>query len=45
MHRMDFHGLQLTTIVVSSCGDSLFNAIGCLVEEDFDVQTLHLYTV
>jgi hypothetical protein len=31
MHRIDFHGLRLATIVVSSYGDSMFNAICCLV--------------
>jgi hypothetical protein len=45
MHRIDSHGLQLATIVVFSCGDSLFNAIFCLLEEEFDVQSLWLYTI
>jgi hypothetical protein len=31
LHGIDFHGLQMATNVVSSCGDSLFNAICCLV--------------
>jgi hypothetical protein len=44
MHHIDFHGLQLATIVVSSCGDSLFNAICYLVVAEFDVQSLRLYT-
>ena len=30
---------------MSSCGDSLFNAICCLVLAKFDVQSLGLYTV
>jgi hypothetical protein len=42
---IDCYGLQLATNVVSSCGDSLFNAICCLVAAEFDVQSLHLYTV
>jgi hypothetical protein len=37
MHHIDYHGLQLATIVVSSCGDSLFNAFCCLVAAEFDV--------
>jgi hypothetical protein len=45
MHRIDCHGLQLATNVVSSCGDSLFNAICCLVVAEFDVQSLQLYTI
>jgi hypothetical protein len=45
LHRIDCHGLQLATNVVSSCGDSLFNAICCLVAVEFDVQSLWLYTV
>jgi hypothetical protein len=45
MHRIDCHSLQLATIVVSSCGDSLFNAIFCLVAAEFDVQSLQLYIV
>jgi hypothetical protein len=45
MHRIDCHGLQLATTIVSSCGDSLFDAICCLVAAEFDVQLLQLYTV
>jgi hypothetical protein len=45
MHRIDSHGLQVATNVVSNCGDSLFNAICCLVAAEFDVQSLRLYTV
>jgi hypothetical protein len=45
MHLIDSHGLQLATTVVSSCGDSLFNEICCLVEAEFDVQSLQIYTV
>jgi len=45
MHRIDCHGWQLATTVVSSCGDSLFNAICYLVAAEFDVQSLWLYTV
>jgi hypothetical protein len=45
MHRIDCHGLQLATTVVSSYGDSLFNAICCLVAVEFNVQSLRLYTV
>jgi hypothetical protein len=45
MHRIDCHGLQLATNVVSSCGDSLFNTICCLVAAEFDVQSLRLYTI
>jgi hypothetical protein len=42
---IDYYGLQLAKNGVSSCGDSLFNAICCFVAVDFDVQSLHLYTV
>jgi hypothetical protein len=45
LHGIDCHGLQLATNVVSSCGDSLFNAICCLVAAEFDVQSLRLYVV
>ena len=45
MHYIDCHGLQLATNVVSSCGDSLFNAICYLVATEFDVQSLRLYTI
>jgi hypothetical protein len=45
MHRIDCHGLQLATTVVSSCGDSQFNAICCLVAAEFDVHLMQLYTV
>ena len=45
MHRIDFHGLQLAITVASRCGDSLLNAICCLVVVEFDVQSLQLYTV
>jgi len=42
---IDCYGLQLETNVVSSYGDSLFNAIYCLVAAEFDVQSLQIYTV
>jgi len=45
MHHIDCHSLQLATIVVSSYGDIMFNAICCLVAADFDVQSLQLYTI
>jgi hypothetical protein len=45
MHRIDFHGLQLATTVVSSCGDIMFNAICCLVVAEFDLQLLRIYTI
>jgi hypothetical protein len=45
MHRIHCHGLQIATIVASSCGDSLFNAIFYLVATEFDVQSLWIYTV
>jgi hypothetical protein len=45
MHHIDCHGLQLATNVVSSYGDSLFNAICYLVAAGFNVQSLQIYTV
>jgi hypothetical protein len=45
LHGIDCHGLHLARNVVSTCGDSLFNAICCLVAAEFDVQSLRLYTV
>jgi hypothetical protein len=45
MDGIDSYGLQLETNVVSSCGDSLFNAIFYLVAAEFDVQSLRIYTI
>jgi hypothetical protein len=45
LHGIYFHGLQLATNIVFSCGDSLFNVIFCLVAVEFIVQSLRLYTV
>jgi len=42
MHLIHYLGLQIATIVASSCGDSLFNVIFYLVATDFDVQSLCL---
>jgi hypothetical protein len=45
MHLIHCHGLQIVTIVLSSCGDSLFNEIFYLVATYFDVLSLQLYTI
>jgi hypothetical protein len=45
MDKMHSYGLSKAIPVVSSCGDSLFEAIFYLIATDFDVQSLRLYIV
>jgi hypothetical protein len=45
MHHMHSHGLHIETTSTYTCGDSLFKAIFYLIAKEFDVHSLHLYTV
>jgi hypothetical protein len=45
MHHIHSHGLHIVTTITSTRGDSLFNAICYLIATEFDVHSIHLYTV
>jgi hypothetical protein len=45
MHHIHSHELQIATTITSIFGDSMFNAICYLIEIEFDVHSLRLYTV